>query len=246
MSASRNNNSTLKEYHPGKGIILPTAVGATGLSLAAYIAYLLQTGHLSLLTISTYKVVNFTFTMQVYILPLSFAGLLFVFIYDRNSFCSFFRFRLNAGEGSATTWQTLGPVLAIAFTIGTAMLMSFNVSANHGTIDGTFFKLFPLAILFAATNAWTEEVLGRFVVVAGLSGKIRPGIICWISAVIFGIPHFFGTPSGVFGVVMSGLLGWLLAKSVIETKSLGWALLIHFLQDLMIFGAGGMIIAGSG
>ena len=245
MSASRINNSNSKEYHPGKGIILPIVVGAAGLFTTAYIAYLLQTGLLTLLTISTYKVVNFTFTMQLYILPLSFAGLFFLFIYDRNSFRSFFRFRLNTGEGNGSAWQTLGPVLAIAFTIGTAMLMSFNVGANHGTINDTFFKLVPLVILFAATNAWTEEILSRFVIVAGLSGKIRPAVICWISAVTFGIPHFFGTPSGLFGVVMSGLLGWLLAKSVIETKSLGWALFIHFLQDLIIFGAGAMIIAGS-
>ncbi|MDZ4714742.1 MAG: hypothetical protein SH819_04660 [Cytophagales bacterium] len=60
---------------------------------------------------------------------------------------------------------------------------------------------------------------------------------------MFGLPHFFGTQNGVFGVIMSGLLGWLLAKSVIETKSLGWALLIHFLQDVVIFGAGAMIVA---
>jgi membrane protease YdiL (CAAX protease family) len=183
--------------------------------------------------------------MQLYILPISFAGVFFLFIYDRNSFRNFFRFRLNTGEGHESSWQTLGPVLAIAFTIGTAMLMSFNVSASNGTINGTFFRLLPLVILFAATNAWTEELLSRFVIVAGLSGKVRPNIICWISAIIFGIPHFFGTPSGFFGVVMSGLLGWLLAKSVIETQSLGWALFIHFLQDLMIFGSGAMVIAGS-
>ena len=57
--------------------------------------------------------------------------------------------------------------------------------------------------------------------------------------------HYFGTPSGIFGVVMSGLMGWLLAKSVIETRGLAWALLIHFLQDVVIFGAGAMIIAGN-
>ena len=45
-------------------------------------------------------------------------------------------------------------------------------------------------------------------------------------------------------IITSGFLGWLLAKSVIETKGLGWALLIHFLQDVVIFGAGAMIIAG--
>ena len=99
-------------------------------------------------------------------------------------------------------------------------------------------------LLFAATNAWTEETLSRFVIVSGLYGKLSKGTICWISSIIFGLGHFFGTPNGIFGVIASGVLGWLLAKSVIETKALGWALFIHFLQDVVIFGAGAMIIAG--
>jgi len=183
--------------------------------------------------------------MQLYILPISFVGLGFLFFYDRNSFRSFFRFKLNTVDDHQSTWKTLGPILAIAFTVGTVLLMSFNVMASNGTINTTFFRLLPLVILFAATNAWSEEMVSRFVIVAGLFGKIRPTVICWISAIIFGIPHFLGTPSGLSGVVMSGLLGWLLAKSVIETKSLGWALFIHFLQDMAIFGAGAMIISGS-
>jgi hypothetical protein len=45
--------------------------------------------------------------------------------------------------------------------------------------------------------------------------------------------------------MMAGLMGWILAKSMIETKALGWALFIHFLQDVVIFGGGAMIIAGT-
>jgi len=32
-------------------------------------------------------------------------------------------------------------------------------------------------------------------------------------------------------------LGWLLAKSVIETNGIFWAWFIHFLQDIVIFSA---------
>jgi hypothetical protein len=45
--------------------------------------------------------------------------------------------------------------------------------------------------------------------------------------------------------MMAGLMGWILAKSMIETKALGWALFIHFFQDVVIFGGGAMIIAGT-
>jgi hypothetical protein len=36
---------------------------------------------------------------------------------------------------------------------------------------------------------------------------------------------------------MAGLLGWLLAKSVLETNGIFWAWCIHFLQDIVIFSA---------
>lgn len=36
---------------------------------------------------------------------------------------------------------------------------------------------------------------------------------------------------------MAGLLGWLLAKSVVETNGIFWAWFIHFVQDIVIFSA---------
>ncbi|HMJ71141.1 MAG TPA: CPBP family intramembrane glutamic endopeptidase [Cyclobacteriaceae bacterium] len=123
--------------------------------------------------------------------------------------------------------------------------MSFRVIPQHGVMNGSFFELLPLVLLFAATNAWSEEIFSRFVIVSGLYGKLKPDVICLISAGIFGMAHFaFGTPGGLFGVVASGTMGWFMAKSVIETKGMGWALFIHFLQDVVIFGAGAMVLAG--
>ncbi|GHN01235.1 hypothetical protein WSM22_27240 [Cytophagales bacterium WSM2-2] len=121
--------------------------------------------------------------------------------------------------------------------------MSVSVVSQGGVINSSFLKLLPLVLLFSFTNAWTEEIVSRFVIVTGLSGKVNPVAICWISGSIFGLAHIGGTPNGVFGVIASGVMGGLLAKSVIETKSMGWALLIHFLQDVVIFGAGAMVLA---
>lgn len=180
--------------------------------------------------------------MQILVLPISFIALGGMYLYNKEAFTRFFRPGLTLPRDNQ--WRFLGPILAGLFTIGIALLMSVAVTSQHGRINASFTSLLPLVLLFAATNAWSEEIFSRFVIVAGLDGKINPHTICWISAVIFGVPHFFGTPSGVSGVIMSGLLGWILAKSVIETRGLGWALFIHFLQDLVIFGAGAMIVAG--
>jgi uncharacterized protein len=34
---------------------------------------------------------------------------------------------------------------------------------------------------------------------------------------------------------LAGFLGWLLAKSIVETRGIFWAWFIHFLQDVIIF-----------
>lgn len=228
---------------PIRNVIFPITIGIAGLASMTLIAYLLQNGTIPLLKISQHKIVNLTFTMQIIVLPISFIALGLMRLYNKESFKAFFRFNIFTKNKN---YNSNGAIIAIAFTLGTALLMSFSVLSENGTVNRSFLGLLPLVLTFSASNAWSEEIFSRFVIVAGLYEKLKPEFICWISAAIFGLPHFFGTPSGFFGVIMSGLLGWLLAKSVIETKSLGWALLIHFLQDLIIFGAGAMIIAGQG
>ena len=92
----------------------------------------------------------------------------------------------------------------------------------------------PWVLLFSISNSFSEEMLTRFSLAAGLDGIISGRAISLWSAAIFGGVHYFGTPGGVPGVLMAGFLGWLLAKSVLETKGFGWAWFIHFLQDVVI------------
>lgn len=57
----------------------------------------------------------------------------------------------------------------------------------------------------------------------------------WASALIFGSVHWFGIPGGPVGAVMAGFLGWLLARSIQDTRGIGWAWIVHFCQDVLIF-----------
>jgi membrane protease YdiL (CAAX protease family) len=228
-----------------RAIIIPIAISLSGLLSMTLIAQLLQNGTLHLWVISPYQIVNFTFTMQMMALPVSFIAIVFMYFYNREGFKTFFRPAITL-SGKASDWNTYGMIMSVAFTSGTLLLMSPSVVAENGAINKSFFALIPFVLLFSATNAWSEEIFSRFVMIAGLDKKLKPVTICWISGIVFGIPHFFfGTSSGLLGVIMSGTLGWFLAKSVIETKGLGWALFIHFLQDVVIFGSGAMIIAGN-
>lgn len=58
--------------------------------------------------------------------------------------------------------------------------------------------------------------------------------------------HYYGAPYGITGVLMAYFLGWFLGKSIIETKGIFWAWMIHFVQDflIMLFLAFGTVTLG--
>jgi hypothetical protein len=96
--------------------------------------------------------------------------------------------------------------------------------------------LLPAVLLFAAINAFTEEVYHRAGLLATLTEVIGKGQTLLLAAVFFGLAHWlYGSPPGLVGAMMTGFLAWLLGKSMLETKGIAWPWLIHFLPDVVIF-----------
>jgi membrane protease YdiL (CAAX protease family) len=94
----------------------------------------------------------------------------------------------------------------------------------------------PWAVATSALNAANEEFQYRSVLLARLRNVVFPREAVLLTAVLFGVDHYFGQPSGWGAVFMTGILGWILAKSMIETRGFGCAFAIHFVQDMVIFG----------
>jgi len=57
-----------------------------------------------------------------------------------------------------------------------------------------------------------------------------------LTAAFFGIAHFYGAPGGYLGVLATGFFGWILGRSILETKGLFWPWFIHLWADVVIFG----------
>ncbi len=137
---------------------------------------------------------------------------------------------------STDRWGKVGTTFAVIVSLATGAFIYFNVARGQ-TIEAENVRLLPFVLLLAAMNAFTEEAITRLSVVTALDGVVPRPVIYIVSALIFGIPHFFGVPGGILGSFMAGFLGWLLAKSIAETEGMFWAWFIHFLQDVIIFGA---------
>lgn len=134
-------------------------------------------------------------------------------------------------------WFHFGRNIAIIISIVTAIVIYFQVVKVNETSFETILNVFPFSIAFALSNSFVEESITRLGLVVVLKGRLKDKTIPLISALLFGIIHYWGNPGGFLGVIVAGFLGWFLAKSILETKGIFWAWLIHFVQDIIIFSA---------
>lgn len=93
----------------------------------------------------------------------------------------------------------------------------------------------PGIFIAAVINAFSEEFMFRSIMLARLEPVVGPQGAIWMAAGLFGLMHYFGDPGGVFGVLLAGYLGWLAAKSMIETRGFVWAMVVHTLGDFIIY-----------
>lgn len=143
------------------------------------------------------------------------------------------------------TWKRRGPAIAIALSAG---VVAFSVLAGGAPLAnlGRSLPLLPYILLFAAANAFGEEMIYRAPELGALQPVVGGGQALLMTALLFGIGHFYGVPYGLLGVAMSTAAGWLLGRSMLETKGFFWAWFIHFGMDVCIFTflAAGSVSAG--
>lgn len=132
-----------------------------------------------------------------------------------------------------TTWKTLGPVLALCVSGGTLVFLLLAGQNTSSLLQ--VLPLLPIVLLLAAMNAFSEEINYRASFLSTITDAVGMRHALLLTAAFFGLGHYYGVPYGVLGVAMAGVLGWLLGKSMLETKGMARAWLIHFLQDVLIF-----------
>ena len=139
------------------------------------------------------------------------------------------------GVKTGDRWNALGRNLTIAISLGTVAFLALSGQPSVDLVVRAL-PLLPVILLAAAVNAFNEEVSYKASLLSVLVGPIGPRQALWMVAAYFGIAHFYGIPYGLVGVALAWFLGWILARSMLETRGLTWAWFIHFVQDVLIFG----------
>jgi membrane protease YdiL (CAAX protease family) len=141
------------------------------------------------------------------------------------------------------SWRILGPAIAGAMCLGLLVFVfAFGrppalASLAQALTSASSVEppLLTFVLLFAASNAFGEEMLYRAPWLAALEGPVGPAHALLMTAAYFGISHYYGVPYGALGMVMAFIPGWLNGKAMLETRGFFWAWFIHFWMDVVIF-----------
>jgi membrane protease YdiL (CAAX protease family) len=217
------------------------------LTIIFTIAILLLSGQATRLGITLHQnsYMNFQINYQLILFGLAIVSLISSYILNPEGVKSILSFGNISAVGEelkifgikkGDSWLKTGVSLSIVISLATGIFMYFQLKGQE--VDYSLLKTGILWIfLFSLTNSFSEEVIYRVGINGSLHNLLSPNTIFLISAIIFGLAHFQGMPNGIIGVILAGILGYILSKSIHETNGIFWAWFIHFLQDVIIIGS---------
>lgn len=138
------------------------------------------------------------------------------------------------GFPKADPWPSFGLQWGFYIAAALAVIQYFAIRPD-GELMLEVLPILPSILFYAALNAFNEEFTYRAPMLATLEPVTGSSHALWLSAYFFGIAHYFGTPGGILGGVLSIFMGWILGKGMIETRGFFWTWWIHFLSDVAIF-----------
>jgi membrane protease YdiL (CAAX protease family) len=133
-----------------------------------------------------------------------------------------------------TTWPRLGIIVIVLVSAYLVVHLAVARQPSSAAV-AILLEYSPVVVVAAAVNTFCEEFLFRNSLIPPLLPALGRPQTLWLTSLRFGIGHFYGNPSGLLGVAGATIFGFVLARSMIETGGSGWAWMIHFAEDVVIF-----------
>jgi membrane protease YdiL (CAAX protease family) len=130
-------------------------------------------------------------------------------------------------------WLGFGVIAAVV--MGFTMLVYLQTTAAGARGAAGDVRYLPLALLLAAMNSFAEEMLYRGALLGPLLRQVTENQAISMTAVLFGIAHYHGTPSGFPGMALTLIAGWVFGLAMVETRSILLPWFLHFVPDAVIF-----------
>lgn len=133
----------------------------------------------------------------------------------------------------ALSWLRLSMLFLLIAALVLPFYLSITLHLKMETPEQILLYL-PTVLIAAAFNACNEELQFRSIFLARLVPSLGSKQALWITTVIFALSHYYGQPSGVIGVVLAGAAGFIWGTSILETRGVALAWILHFVQDVTI------------
>ncbi len=227
----KNNYKFRGKWHQ----ITPILLVIGGITQIFVIRFLINKKLLRIFFFTKYYCLNFLISIQIYTLLPSTLILALTFVYNPKSFKTHFGLgKINAEVspvkkltfGKLNGWVNLGLTLIsiiITYSIFGFILIFYLIGVNYN-----IYTLIITGILYSIIRTWNLVILSLFTLIASFDNKIPSDIIYLVSAIIFGILHYFLTPGSIFLCIKAIFFGFFLAKAINETKGLFWSFTINF------------------
>ena len=143
--------------------------------------------------------------------------------------------------GLRLPWTVAGPTIAILLTaVSTAAILAMSPGIVL-TVTGAI-SVLPAVLVLALMNAFGEELAYRAAPLSQLWQVVGKGQAIWMTALWFGVGHYYGGISfGAAGAVFFTLVAVLFGKAMLETKGLSLPVCMHLLGDVVLY----LILASS-
>jgi membrane protease YdiL (CAAX protease family) len=132
-------------------------------------------------------------------------------------------------------WTIAAPLVTLPLTaLITAGILVMNTLARVTIAE--VILLLPAVFIFALMNAFGEEMAYRAVPLSQLWQVVGKKQAIWMTALWFGIGHYYGGISfGVMGAVYLTLVAVLFGKAMLETKGLAMPVFMHLWGDVVLY-----------
>ena len=133
------------------------------------------------------------------------------------------------------TWAKFGPIVAVGMALligGGAIALSLPAFLDWQQL----IWLSPAILLFAVMNAFGEEMAFRAAPLSQLVQVVGEGQAVWLTAVWFGLGHYYGgIPSGPMGAIFLSFIALLFGRAMLETKGITMPIFIHLFGDIVVY-----------
>lgn len=208
--------------------------------IVTWLLFMVADNPLFTFTIFNNTVLNYFVNYQLSGLLVASLTLLLIYVFADNIKLGYLNFNRKGQMEPSTLlaikggrWETdassIGLIM-VAIITGVTLLQTYTLGFDFSV--ATLLMVIPLA----AANAFTEEVIFRLSYVTMGDNETKSSLYgLLMGSVVFGITHYWGlVPNGLFGVLLSAYLGYFFSKSIQETKGFYWALIVHFMLDVVI------------